>query len=126
MRGDQRITGMTSGQSRLPVAPSIFKFKKYDNDQDGLWVSDLYPHTAICAKDLCVVHAVFTEQINHEPGAASLAKIRGDHVHSRAKSPPSALNFPVSLPPPLHPCATAGGFSDLRAFAPLARENDKK
>mgnify|MGYP003914069273 FL=1 len=72
VRGDQRITGMTSGQSRLPVAPSIFQFKKYDNNQDGLWVSELYPHTASVAKDLCVVHSVFTEQINHEPGVSFL------------------------------------------------------
>ena len=70
VRGDQRITGMTSGQSRLPVAPSIFQFKKYENNQDGLWVSELYPHTASVAKDLCVVHSVFTEQINHEPGVS--------------------------------------------------------
>ena len=66
VRGDQRITGMTSGQSRLPIAPSIFQFKKYENNQDGLWVSELYPHTASVAKDLCVVHSVFTEQINHD------------------------------------------------------------
>ena len=72
VRGDQRITGMTSGQSRLPVAPSIFQFKKYENNQDGLWVSELYPHTASVAKDLCVVHSVFTEQINHEPGVSFL------------------------------------------------------
>ena len=55
VRGDQRITGMTSGQSRLPVAPSIFKFKKYDNNQDGLWVSELYPYTGGIANELCVV-----------------------------------------------------------------------
>ena len=72
VRGDQRITGMTSGQSRLPVAPSIFQFQKYENNQDGLWVSELYPHTASVAKDLCVVHSVFTEQINHEPGVSFL------------------------------------------------------
>ena len=72
VRGDQRITGMTSGQSRLPVAPSIFQFKKYENNQDGLWVSELYPHTASIAKELCVVHSVFTEQINHEPGVSFL------------------------------------------------------
>jgi len=72
VRGDQRITGMTSGQSRLPIAPSIFQFKKYENNQDGLWVSELYPHTASVAKDLCVVHSVFTEQINHEPGVSFL------------------------------------------------------
>ena len=72
VRGDQRITGMTSGQSRLPVAPSLFQFKKYENNQDGLWVSELYPYTAGIAKELCVVKSVFTEQINHEPGVSFL------------------------------------------------------
>ena len=72
VRGAQRLTGMTAGQSRLPVAPSIFKFNKYDNNEDGLWVSELYPHTASIAKDICVVKSVFTEQINHEPGVSFL------------------------------------------------------
>ncbi|MBT5381945.1 MAG: DUF1501 domain-containing protein, partial [Phycisphaerae bacterium] len=35
IRMGQRITTMTSGQDRLPVAPSMFSFKRYDNNQDG-------------------------------------------------------------------------------------------
>ncbi len=65
---NQRITGMTSGQSSLPIAPSIFKFDKYQNNEDGLWVSELLPHTAKQAHELCVVKSMFTEAINHEPG----------------------------------------------------------
>lgn len=72
IRGEQRITGMTSGQSRFPVAPSIFKFKKYENNEDGLWVSDLYPHTGSVAKELCVVKTLHTTAINHEPGITFL------------------------------------------------------
>ena len=68
IRMGQRITTMTSGQSRLPVAPSIFKFNKYDNHQDGLWVSDLYPHTASIAKEMCVIYSMHTDAINHDPG----------------------------------------------------------
>ncbi|RMH11949.1 MAG: DUF1501 domain-containing protein, partial [Planctomycetota bacterium] len=68
IRMGQRITTMTSGQSRLPVAPSIFKFHKYPNNQDGLWVSELYPHTASVAKELCVIYSMHTEAINHDPG----------------------------------------------------------
>jgi len=68
IRMGQRITGMTSGQERLPVARSIFPFQRYENNQDGLWVSDLYPHTASVAKDLCVIHSMNTEAINHDPG----------------------------------------------------------
>jgi len=72
VRGDQRITGMTSGQARFPIAPSMFKFNKYDNNEDGLWVSELYPHTGAIAKELCVVHSMHTSAINHEPGITFL------------------------------------------------------
>ncbi|MBT5599614.1 MAG: DUF1501 domain-containing protein, partial [Planctomycetaceae bacterium] len=33
----------------------------------GLWCSELLPHTATVAKELCVVHSTFTEAINHDP-----------------------------------------------------------
>jgi len=72
VRGDQRITGMTSGQARLPIAPSIFKFNRYANNEDGQWVSELYPHTGQIAKELCVVRTMHTTAINHEPGITFL------------------------------------------------------
>ena len=72
VRGEQRITGMTSGQARFPVAPSMFKFNKYDNNEDGLWVSELYPHTGSIAKEICVVKSMHTSAINHEPGITFL------------------------------------------------------
>jgi hypothetical protein len=68
IRQGQRLTGMTSGQSRFPVAPSIFQFTRYANQQDGVWLSELIPHTARLADKLCFVHSMFTEAINHEPG----------------------------------------------------------
>lgn len=67
VRDGQRITGMTSKQKTLPVCPSKYSFKKYENNQDGVWVSELLPHTAKVVKDLCVVHTTFTEAINHDP-----------------------------------------------------------
>jgi hypothetical protein len=72
IRNGQRVTGMTSGQARFPIAPSIFDFKKHDNNQDGLWVSELYPHTGAMAKELCVVNSMHTSAINHEPGITFL------------------------------------------------------
>ena len=42
VRMGQRITGMTSGQSSFPVAPSIFKFSQYG--KSGAWISELLPH----------------------------------------------------------------------------------
>jgi hypothetical protein len=59
---------MTSGQARFPVAPSIFKFTRYKNNADGVWLSELLPHTATVAHELCVIHSMHTDAINHEPG----------------------------------------------------------
>jgi len=68
IRQGQRLTGMTSGQARFPVAPSIFKFTRYANNQDGAWVSELMPFTGKLAREICFVHSMHTEAINHEPG----------------------------------------------------------
>ena len=67
VRRGQRITTMTSGQARFPVAPSKYKFEKHENNEDGVWVSELLPHTSKIVKDLCVVRSMFTEAINHDP-----------------------------------------------------------
>ncbi|MHC5108344.1 MAG: DUF1501 domain-containing protein [Planctomycetota bacterium] len=68
IRQGQRLTGMTSGQERFPVAPSLFKFNRYPNSQDGIWISELMPHTGAIANELCFVHSMHTDAINHEPG----------------------------------------------------------
>ncbi len=65
--GGQRLTGMTSGQARFPVAPSMFRFKRYANNADGAWISELMPHTGAIADRLCVVRSMHTDAINHEP-----------------------------------------------------------
>ena len=44
IRQGQRLTTMTSGQSRFPIAPSVFKFQQHG--QSGAWISELLPHTA--------------------------------------------------------------------------------
>ena len=68
IRNGQRITTMTSGQDRFPVAPSIFRFQRHANRQDGIMLSELLPHTGSVARELCVVHSLHTQAINHEPG----------------------------------------------------------
>jgi len=65
IRMGQRLTGMTSRQESLPVAPSKFKFARHG--QSGAWVSELLPHTAKVVDELCFVRSMFTEQINHDP-----------------------------------------------------------
>ena len=67
IRDGQRITGMTAGQKTLPVCPSKYEFTKHENNDRGVWISELLPHTATVAKELCVVHSTFTDAINHDP-----------------------------------------------------------
>lgn len=65
IRKGQRITTMTSGQSRLPVAPSMFQFRQAG--QCGTWISELLPRTADCVDDIALVRSVHTNAINHDP-----------------------------------------------------------
>ena len=65
VRMGQRITGMTSGQTSLPVAASIFKFKQ--QGKSGMWMSELLPHTAKIADDITLIRSVHTDAINHDP-----------------------------------------------------------
>ncbi|MEZ5429863.1 MAG: DUF1501 domain-containing protein [Verrucomicrobiales bacterium] len=65
VRGTQRLTGMTSGQKSLPVAASRFRFARHG--PAGAWVSELLPHTAGVAGELCFIHSLHTEAINHDP-----------------------------------------------------------
>jgi hypothetical protein len=65
VRGEQRLTTMTSGQKRFPVAPSKFTFAQHGDC--GRWVSELLPHTAGIVDDLALVKTVHTNAINHDP-----------------------------------------------------------
>ncbi len=65
VRNGQRLTGMTSGQARFPIAPSKFKFRQYG--QGGAWISEMLPFKAKMADDLCIIRSMNTEAINHEP-----------------------------------------------------------
>ena len=65
IRQGQRLTTMTSGQTRFPIAPSVYKFAQHG--QSGAWVSELLPYTAKMVDDIAIVKSLHTEQINHEP-----------------------------------------------------------
>jgi hypothetical protein len=67
VRNGQRLTGMTSGQQRFPIAPSMFRFTRWDNGGDGAYISELMPHLGSVAHELCIVRSMHTEAINHEP-----------------------------------------------------------
>ena len=65
IRNGQRLTTMTSGQSRFPIAPSKFKFVQHG--QCGMWMSELLPWTGKMADEMCFIRSMHTEAINHEP-----------------------------------------------------------
>lgn len=65
IRQGQRLTTMTSGQSRFPIAPSVFKFAQHG--QSGAWLSELLPYTSKMVDDIAIIRSMHTEAINHEP-----------------------------------------------------------
>jgi hypothetical protein len=65
IRMGQRLTGMTAYQETFPTAPSIFSFAQYG--QSGQWLSELLPHTAKIADEICILRSLKTEAINHDP-----------------------------------------------------------
>jgi uncharacterized protein (DUF1501 family) len=70
IRGGGRLTTMTSGQSRFPIAPSKYKFAQHGNC--GRWVSELLPHTAKMVDEIALVKTVHTNAINHDPACTFL------------------------------------------------------
>ena len=65
VRNGQRITTMTSGQKRFPVAPSRFGFERCG--QSGILMSELVPHMKGIADEITMIKSVHTEAINHDP-----------------------------------------------------------
>jgi hypothetical protein len=61
----ERLTGMTAGQDKFPLAPSVFKFEQ--QGKCGTWVSELLPWHAKMVDDLCIIRSMHTDAINHEP-----------------------------------------------------------
>lgn len=65
IRQGQRVTNMTAGQSRFPIAPSVYNFTQHG--QNGTWVSELLPKTASMIDDLALIKSMHTDAINHDP-----------------------------------------------------------
>ncbi len=65
IRNGQRLTTMTSGQSRFPIAPSKYKFAQHG--ESGAWLSELLPYTSKMVDDIAIIKSMHTEAINHEP-----------------------------------------------------------
>ncbi|MEE2684954.1 MAG: DUF1501 domain-containing protein [Planctomycetota bacterium] len=70
VRKGQRLTAMSGNQASLPLAGSPFKFQQHG--ESGTWLSEILPHTATVADDLCVIKSMYTEAINHGPAVTFL------------------------------------------------------
>jgi len=71
IRKGQRLTTMTSGQKRFPIAPTKFKFSPAG--ECGMMMNtELLPNLAKKADDICWMRSLHTEAINHEPAIAAM------------------------------------------------------
>lgn len=91
VRQGQRLTTMTSGQAKFPVAPSKFKFEQ--SGKCGTWANpELFPHTSKLVDDICLIRSVHTNAINHDPACTFV--MTGSEVPGRRAS---ALGCPTVL-----------------------------
>ncbi len=79
VKSRQRNSGMVTDQSTFPLVESIFDFKQYG--QSGAYLSELLPHTANIADELCIIKSMYTEAINHEP--AMMLMQTGSQINGR-------------------------------------------
>jgi len=71
IRNGQRLTTMTSGQDRFPIAPSKYKFSAAG--ECGLMMNtQLLPNLAKKADTICWMRSLHTEAINHEPAITAM------------------------------------------------------
>ena len=70
VRETQRLSTMSGGQTAFPIFAPLAEFRQ--RGESGAWGSDLLPHTASIADELCFVKSVHTEHVNHDPAAKFL------------------------------------------------------
>ena len=81
IRGAQRLSTMTSGQARFPVAPSKFTFQRAG--KCGTWINtDLMPHTSRVVDEIALIRTVNTNAINHDPACTFV--MTGSEVPGKA------------------------------------------
>jgi uncharacterized protein (DUF1501 family) len=62
----EKPSGKLFKAARGGYVPSPFAFRPHG--QSGVVMSELFPHMAKCADDLCVIRSMHTDVPNHEPG----------------------------------------------------------
>ena len=80
IRNGQRLTTMTSGQARFPIAPTKYKFAQHG--KSGMWVSELLPWTAKIVDEIALIKTTWTEAINHDPAVTYICT--GNQLPGRA------------------------------------------
>lgn len=65
VKGNQRITGMTSGQAKFPVVAPLWEGRLCG--EHGTWISNLLPNIQSIADEICIIKSMHTEAINHDP-----------------------------------------------------------
>ncbi|MCP5144622.1 MAG: DUF1501 domain-containing protein [Gammaproteobacteria bacterium] len=65
--GEGRVSTMVLGQTAFPLVRNLAPFKQ--RGQSGAWVSDLWPHVADIADELCFIRSMHTDHVNHNPAA---------------------------------------------------------
>jgi len=65
----QKLSTMTANAGK-PCLGAIAPFQQHGDS--GRWVSDFLPHTAEIADELCFVHSLKTEAVNHAPAMTFL------------------------------------------------------
>jgi hypothetical protein len=71
------IAGLRTENATVGLRPSPFKFPRCG--QSGLPISEIYPHVAKFADDLCVIRSMYTDIPNHEP---SMFMMNSGHVQA--------------------------------------------
>ncbi len=66
VRGDTRLSTMSSGYGKWPCVPSIKPHENYG--QCGMRLSTMLPDIGALADDICLVRSLHTEAVNHAPG----------------------------------------------------------
>lgn len=81
VQGGQRLSTMTSGQTRFPCAPSKFKFEQ--KGECGMWVNaDILPYTSKIVDDITLIKTINTNAINHDPACTFV--MTGSEVPGKA------------------------------------------
>jgi hypothetical protein len=61
----KELVGMSKNQAHIPLVGSRFKFAQHG--KSGAWISEIFPHTAKVADELCFIKSMRSDAVNHDP-----------------------------------------------------------